>query len=163
MIFLIQTIFGYLGTNASLRLEVLALRHQVMVLKRQHPGRPKLRKLDRIFWVWLSQLWTEWRFSIIIVQPKTVIKWHRLGFRLYWCWKSRRKKLGRKPVDKETRDLIRKMSEANVLWGSQRILGELEKLGVEVSLSSVLKYMVKHRSPPSQIWKTFIKLVTMFL
>ena len=157
MISLIQNIFGYLGTNTSLRLEVLALRHQVVVLKRQNPKRPMLRSLDRIFWVWLSMFWSDWRSALIIVQPKTVIKWHRQGFRLYWRWKSRCKKPGRKPVDKETRELIRRMSEENVLWGSQRILGELEKLGIEVGLSSVLKYMVKRRSPPSQTWKTFLK------
>ncbi len=142
LISLIQTIFSALGTNAILRLEILALRHQVSVLKRKNPRRPMLRSLDSIFWVWLSRVWSDWRPALIIVEPKTVIGWHRQGFRLFWRWKSRRKNPGRKPIDKEVRDLIKRMSEENVLWGSQRILGELEKLGIKVGLSSVLKYML---------------------
>jgi putative transposase len=110
----------------------------------------------RLFWVWLSRLWTDWRSALLIVKPETVIAWHRKGFRLYWTWKSRHRQ-GRPNVSAEIRDLIRKMSEANPRWGAPRIHGELLKLGIEVSQATVAKYMVRHRRPPSQTWRTFLK------
>ncbi len=91
-----------------------------------------------------------------MVKPETVIRWHRQGFRLYWRWKSRSRNLGRPGVDPEIRALIRRMSQANPLWGAPRIHGELLKLGVNVSQSTVAKYMVRHRKPPSQTWPTFL-------
>jgi putative transposase len=108
--------------------ENLALRQQVAVY--QHTvKRPKLRKRDRIFWVWLSQLWSNWRSVLAIVQPETVIQWHRQGFKRYWRWKSRARKPGRPPVQRELRELIRRMSRENPLWGAPRILSELLLVG----------------------------------
>jgi len=92
----------------------------------------------------------------LLVKPETVIRWHRKGFRFYWKWKSRRR-IGRPGVSKEIRDLIRNMSSANVLWGAPRLHAELLKLGIEVSQATVAKYMVKHRQPPSQTWRTFLE------
>jgi len=108
-------------------------------------------------WVALVRLWPEWRKSLVVVKPETVIGWHRKGFRFYWNWKSRRGRMGRPGVSKEIRDVIRDMSSANVLWGAPRLHGELLKLGIEVSQATVAKYMVKHRKPPSQTWRAFLE------
>ncbi|MDH3216905.1 MAG: integrase core domain-containing protein [Candidatus Krumholzibacteria bacterium] len=94
---------------------------------------------------------------LTLVQPDTVVRWHRKGFRSYWRWKSRPKWRGRRRVPKDVRDLIRRMSRDNPLWGAPRIHGELLKLGIEVSQATVSKYMVRHRKPPSQTWRTFLK------
>jgi hypothetical protein len=93
----------------------------------------------------------------MIVQPETVIRWYREGFRLYWRWRSGRGRPGRPEVVPEIRDLIRKMSEANALWGAPRIHGELLKLGIEISQAAVSKYMVRHQRTPSQTWRTFLE------
>ncbi len=155
----VRTIFLFLRvfiTNRStIAAENLVLRHQLGVLQRS-VKRPRLRQRDRIFWVWLSRLWPEWRSSLIIVRPETVIRWHRDGFRLYWRWKSR-KKPGRPKIDAETRSLIRRMSRENVTWGSPRIQSELALLGYTVDQSTVAKYMCRHRKPPSQSWRTFLE------
>ena len=91
-----------------------------------------------------------------MVKPETVIAWHRKGFRLFWTWKIRRGQLGRPPVSKETRELIRTMSRENPLWGAPRIHGELLKLGIDIGETSVSKYMVRQRKPPSQTWRTLL-------
>jgi len=110
---------------------------------------------DRLLWVWLSQLCGSWRSALMIVKPETVIAWHRRGFRLYWSWKSRHSP--RRPsVLAEVIALIRKMSQANTRWGAPRLHGELLKLGFELSEATVAKYMVRHRKPPSQTWRTFL-------
>src|SRR6058998_1972331 len=118
--------------------------------------RPRLTEMDRIFWVFLSRLWTSWRHSLQVVRPETVVGWHRRGFRLYWAWKSRRR-CGRPAIGRDLRDLIRQMSRANPQWGAPRIHGELLKLGLTVSQATVSKYMVRPRRPPSQAWRTFLK------
>jgi len=110
---------------------------------------------DRVLWAWLSQLWSGWRSALAIVKPETVIAWHRRGFRLYWRWKSRHAQ-GRPSVSREVIELIHRMSLANPRWGAPRIHGELQKLGFELSESTVAKYMVRHRRPPSQTWRTFL-------
>jgi len=92
--------------------------------------------------------------ALVIVQPDTVIRWHRKGFRLFWTWKSRRR-LGRPTVSPDVRTLIRTMSDANPLWGAPRIHGELLKLGVAISQASVAKYMMRRR-PPSPTWRIFL-------
>jgi putative transposase len=144
-------------TRAALQAEILALRHQLLVLQRSSRGHKlRLSSADRALWVWLSHLWTEWRSALIIVKPETVIGWHRLGFRLYWRWKSRHS-AGRPSVSGEVRDLIHRMSLANPRWGAPRIHGELMKLGISISQATVAKYMVRHRKPPSQNWRTFLK------
>ena len=141
--------------RAALHTEILALRQQVAVLKRKRP-RPSLRKADRVFWVILSCLWPGWRHALVIVRPETAIGWHRKGFRLFWTWKSRRRKPGRPPVSREIRDLVRRMSRENTRWGAPRIHGELLKLGFSISQAAVSKYMVRYPSPPSQSWRTFL-------
>jgi putative transposase len=87
-----------LGSSAAVTLENVALRHQLAVLQRS-VGRPRLRRWDRLVWVGLSQLWAGWRASLLIVQPATVLAWHRQGFQLYWRWKSRGRLVGRPPLD----------------------------------------------------------------
>ncbi len=141
--------------RAALVAENLALRQQLAVMQRAVP-RPKLRRRDRIFWVWLSSLWTGWRSALIIVQPNTVVRWHRQGFRLYWRWKSRRRGDGRPAIPRDVRDLIRRMAQANPLWGAPRIHGELLKLGIELSQAAVAKYMPRRRKPPSPTWRAFL-------
>lgn len=141
-------------SRASLATENLALRQQLAVLSRS-VKRPKLRGRDRLFWAWLSQLWSGWSAALVIVKPETVIRWHRQGFRLYWRWKSR-KKNGRPKVDLEIRELIRRMSRVNPTWGAPRIRSELRLLGHDVAKSTVAKYMTKQTKPPSQGWRTFL-------
>jgi transposase InsO family protein len=144
-----------LQSRAALVAENLALRHQIVILKRS-VKRPRLHRRDRIFWVWLSRLWQGWRSSLIVVQPETVLRWHREGFRLYWRWKSRRR-CGRPKLDVEIRALIRRMSRDNPTWGRRRIRSELHLLGYEVAELTVAKYMVRGRKPPSQGWRVFLK------
>ena len=139
-----------------LAMENLALRQQVAVFK-QSTRRPKLRPRDRIFWVWITWLWPSWRNALIIVQPETVIRWHRQGFKLYWRWKSRRRKPGRPPIEREVRDLVHRMSRENPTWGAPRILSELLLLDHDVAEQTVAKYMVRSRKPPSQTWRTFLE------
>jgi putative transposase len=150
---LLFTVRSSVRARAALQIEVLALRHQLRVLQRSRPRRVRL--MDRFLWVWLSRAWTEWRAAIVIVRPETVIAWHRQGFRLFWTWKSRRR-TGRPTMPADVRALIRTLSATNPLWGAPRIHGELLKLGIEVSQSSVAKYMVRRRQPPSQTWRTFL-------
>jgi transposase InsO family protein len=119
--------------------------------------RPRLTAADRLLWAWLSEIWADWRSTLVIVKPETVIAWHRKGFRLFWTWKIRHGQPGRPPVSKETRELIGRMSRENPLWGAPRIHGELLKLGIDIGETSVGKYMVRHRKPPSQTWRTFLQ------
>jgi len=142
--------------RSSLILENLALRHQLAVQERTIK-RPKLKSKDRVFWAWLSQIWPEWKAALIIVKPETVIKWHRQGFKLYWRWKSRFHEVGRPKIPKEIRNLIRQMSQENPTWGAPRIQSELRLLGYEAADSTAAKYMIKHRKPPSQTWRSFLK------
>ena len=145
-------------TRASLQAEILALRHQLLVLQRcTRSRRLGLRMSDRILWVWLSRLWQGWRQSLRIIKPETVIAWNRRGFRLYWTWKSRTRK-GRPCEPREIQQLIRRISLANPRWGAPRIHGELQKLGIDIGETTVGKYMVRPRRPSSQTWKTFLKI-----
>ena len=143
-------------SKSRLEAENAALRHQLIVLRRKVPGRVRLTNKDRCF---LTQLY-RWFPSILqvvtIIQPETLVQWHRAGFRLYWRWKSRSQG-GRPRIEAELRALIRQMSLENPLWGAPRIHGELLKLGFDVAQSSVAKYMVKRRGPPSQGWRTFLQ------
>jgi transposase InsO family protein len=148
--------------KADLVAENLAFRQQLIVLHRKS-RRPRLKTKDRVFWLWLARSWDGWRESLIVVepatvvrwQPATVVRWHRQGFKYYWAWKSRHKG-GRPAIDPEVRDLIRRMSRANPLWGAPRIHGELLKLGIDLSQTTVAKYMIRHRNPPSPSWRAFL-------
>ena len=153
--FALQILFSAFKSRESLILENTALRHQIEVLQR-NCTRPALKWRDRAFWDILSCIWPDWRKFIYIVQPETVVSWHRCGFRYYWRWKSRYRWPGRPKVSREVRELIRQMSQANPLWGAPRIHGELLKLGIEVSQATVSKYMVKPEHRPSQSWQTFL-------
>src|SRR5208337_687836 len=143
-----------LRSRAALELEVVALRHQLAVLRRQRPGRPKLTSMDRLLWVWLYRVWPRCLKVMVLVKSATVVQWHRQGFRLYWHWRSR---AGRPRAERELRDLIRQMSSANPLWGAPRIHGEILKLGIEVSQATVAKYMVRRVGRPSPTWRSFLR------
>ena len=109
-----------LRDRAELAVENLALRQQLAVLK-EKTKRPKLRPRDRVFWVWLSRFWANWRSVLLVVQPDTVVGWHRQGFKLYWRWKSRTGKVGRPKIELEIRRLIRRMAQENPSWGVPRL------------------------------------------
>lgn len=145
-----------LKSKSRLEAENAALRHQLIILRRKVRGRVRPTNIDRWFLVQLY-LWFPSILQVItIIQPETVVRWHRAGFRFYWRWKSR--PLGGRPqIEADLRTLIRQMSTENPLWGAPRIHGELLKLGFEIAQSSVHKYMVKRRGPPSQGWRTFLR------
>jgi hypothetical protein len=146
-----------LRSRASLEAEITYLRHQLNLMRRQAPAKPRLTALDRLLFVWLYRLKPSLLDAMVVVKPETVVRWHRLGFRLYWRWKSRSRG-GRPMVPIELRSLIRRMSLENPLWGAPRIHGELLKLGYEVAQSTVAKYMAKRRTGGSgQTWKTFLR------
>jgi putative transposase len=139
----------------ELMAEILALRQQLAILNRT-TKRPSLRFRDRLFWIALASFWQSWRSALLIVKPETVIKWHRQGFLLYLRWKSKARHPGRPRIDAKIRDLIRRLSEENPLWGTPRIQAELHLLGIEVAESTVAKYRIKTPKPSSQTWKTFL-------
>ena len=154
---LLATLRSIIHSRAELQLQNLALRHQIGVLQRSVRKRPKLTSPDRLFWVYLSRIWRDWRSTLVIVKPETVVAWHRKGFRLFWTWKVRHGQPGRPLVAREVRDLIRRMCRENPIWGAPRIHGELLKLGIDIGETSVGKYMVRCRRPPSQTWRTFLE------
>ena len=143
--------------KSKLRLEAenAVLRHQLNLLRRKLHGRVRLTNLDRLFLIQLYRWFPSILKVLTIIRPETLVRWHRAGFRCYWRRKSRPQG-GRPQIDTELRRLIRRMSVENPLWGAPRIHGELLKLGFEVAQSSVAKYMVKRRGPPSQGWRTFL-------
>ena len=153
----LATLSSIFRSRAALQLENLALRHQIGVLQRSTRRRPRLTPVDRLVWVWLSRVWSGWRSALAIVQPETVLAWHRAGFRLFWTWKVRRGQPGRPVISREVRDLIRRMCRENPSWGAPRVHGELLKLGIDIGETSVSKYMVRSRKPPSQTWRTFLE------
>ena len=159
---MVETLKTLLGTllllfrsRSRLQVEILVLRQQLIVLRRTAPKRVRLGALDRLLFVLLYRLWPGILDSVAVIQPDTIVRWHRRGFRALWWWKSRRR-LGRPGIAKEMRDLIREISRANPLWGAPRIHGELLKLGIDVAQSTVAKYMSRTRRPPSQSWRTFL-------
>jgi hypothetical protein len=144
--------------RSKLRLEAenALLRHQLIVLMRRPRGRVQLTNHDRWFFIQLYRWFPAILKVLTIIRPETLVHWHRAGFRCYWRWKSRSRG-GRPQIETELRVLIRRMSVENPLWGAPRIHGELLKLGFEVAQSSVAKYMIKRRGPPSQGWRTFLR------
>jgi transposase InsO family protein len=160
MIALIRLLLAVLASpfrsKTCLEAENATLRQQVIVMRRKLRGRVRLSNSDRLFFVWLVRLFPSALGAILIVRPETLLRWHRDGFRRYWRWKSRVRR-GRPPVEGELHALIQQMSGENPLWGAPRIHGELLKLGLDVAQSTVAKYMVKRRRPPSQGWRTFLR------
>src|SRR5262249_25425649 len=140
---------------AAVSIENLALRSQLAVLQRSIP-RPKAYRRVRLFWVGLSRLWTGWQSTLVIVQPATVLAWHRRGFQLYWRWKSRRRPGGRPPISQVLRNLIRRMASENPTWGRRRIQAELRFLGHEVAELTIARYMRRRSPRPSPSWRAFL-------
>ena len=143
-------------SRRRLEAEILFLRHQLNIALRRRPARLRLRGSDRALLVWMTRLWPSLLGMARVVEPATILRWHRAGFRSYWRWKSR-KRAGRPRIDRDLRDLIRRMSKENPLWGAPRIHGELLKLGFELAESTVSTYMIRRRHPPSQSWRTFLR------
>lgn len=143
-------------SQRRLEAENLFLRHQLNIALRRRPPRLRLRGSDRALLVWMTRLWPSLLGLARVVEPGTILRGHREGFRTYWRWKSRNR-AGRPRIQRELRDLIRRMNRENLLWGAPRIHGELLKLGFEVAESTVSKYMIRRRGPPSQSWRTFLR------
>jgi hypothetical protein len=150
-------VIGLFRSRASLEAETLTLRHQLNVLRRKSPKRLAFSNFDRLIFVSLYRIAPRVVNALAIVKPETVIRWHRAGFRSFWRWKSLCRG-GRPKVPLEIRQLIRAMSLANPLWGAPRIHGELLKLGIDVGQTSVAEYMARRRRPPSQGWKSFLRI-----
>jgi hypothetical protein len=144
------------SSQARREAEILYLRQQLIVLKRSAPARPRLKATDRLIFVCLYWLFPSLIDASIVFQPEPLLRWHRCGFRLFWRWKSRQR-VDRPALSANVRSLVRQISRENPLWGAPRIHGELLKLGIEIAQSTVAKYMVRRRGPPSQGWKTFIR------
>jgi hypothetical protein len=145
-----------LKSRCRLEAENLLLRHQLTIALRRASPRPRLLAGDRALLVWLTRLWPSLLSAVQVVQPETVLRWHRDGFKMFWRWRSRNR-AGRPRIDRGLRDLIWQMSRENPLWGASRIHVELLMLGFEVAQSTVSKYMARPSKPPSQSWKTFLR------
>jgi transposase InsO family protein len=155
--FVLAVLVSPIKSRSRLEAENAVLRHQLIVLRRRVQGRVRLTNNDRWFLIQLYRWFPSVLRVLTIVQPETLVRWHRAGFRYYWRWMSHSRG-GRPQVETDLRALIRRMSIENPLWGAPRIHGELLKLGFEVAQSSVAKYMVTtRRGPPSQGWRTFLR------
>ena len=154
--FVLAALASPFKSKIRLEAENAALRHQLIVLRRKVKGRAHLTNNDRWFFILMYRWFPSILEVLVIIRPETLVHWHRAGFRRYWRWKSRSQG-GRPQIETDLRALIRRMSVENPLWGAPRIHGELLKLGFEVAQSSVAKYMVKRRGPPSQEWRTFLR------
>ena len=151
----VRMLCDYFKSRRLLEAEIVILRHQLNLLQRRAPRRPHLRWVDRALFIWLYRRCPGVLRAITIVRPETVVRWHRMGFAAYWRWKSRSPG-GRPRIAQQVRDLIRRMSLENPLWGATKIHGELLKLGIEVAQSTVSIYMVPRSDRPLQTWKTFL-------
>jgi len=145
-------------SRAAIVAENLALRHQLGILLRSRPARLPFTSWDRALWAFALQRFPGWRQRLVIVNPETVIAWHRQAFRLFWRRKSQ---AGRPRAEAEVRRLIREMASDNPTWGAPRIHGELLKLGFDVSKRTVSRYLERIRPEPrrtgSQTWSTFLR------
>jgi transposase InsO family protein len=160
MLRLVSLLFGLIvsafRSRRSLLLENLVLRQQLAVLKSKRP-QPRFTAWDKLFWVLLRRSWPHWKRVLVLVQPETVARWHRVGFKCYWAWISRRKvRAGRKCVSKEVRDLIFRIVAENRTWGSPRIHGELRMLGFDISERTVLRWMRTAPPEPAKRWAAFL-------
>ena len=152
---LLPTLPALFRKQHELVVENLLLRHQIQIALRSR-RRPPFKKMDRGFWLLVRRLYPAWRQHLVLVRPETVLRWHRHGWRLYWRWSSGTH-LGRPRLSSEIRELIATMASQNPLWGTERIRGELLKLGIPVSARSIRRYRRhRHSRPPSQSWRTFL-------
>jgi len=154
---LISALVSGLRSRRDLVFENLALRQQLATVLQKH--QPRIRPADRVFWILLRRFWSKWADAVIIVKPKTVVAWHRAGFALYWRWLSGSGRgPGRPSVDKQIRDLVRRMATENG-WRATRIHGELLKLGFQVSERTVSRYLCRSDPRPEQrqSWLTFLR------
>ncbi len=137
--------------------ENLCLRQQLIVLKRRR-ARPQLQDADRRFWVLACQWFSGWRASLIAVRPDTVVNWHRKGWKAYWRWRSHHPSgTGRKKIEPELRELVRRMALENPLWGQRRIQAELARLGFKLCARTVARYMRRpYSGMPSPSWRQFL-------
>jgi putative transposase len=164
VVVVLKLILAIMGAAASslrsrreLALENLALRRQIGVLRRTVGARRvRLTSWDRAFWAVLAGHWQQWKSTLDIVQPATVIRWHRAGFGRFWRWKSRSRRPGRPALGRDIIALIQTMAAANATWGAPRIRNELAMLGIDVAVSTVAKYMPRPRRPPSSTWRAFL-------
>ena len=154
--FVLAVLASPFKSKSRLEAENAALRHQLIVLRRKVQGRVRLTNNDRWFFIQLYRWFPSTLRALTIIRTETLVRWHRAGFRCYWRWKSRSRG-GRPKIETDLRFLIRRMSIENPLWGAPRIHGELLKLGFAVAQSSVAKYIIKRRGPPSQGWRTFLR------
>ena len=140
-------------SRRDLLLENLALRHQLAMCER----RPRVRNPDRLLWAQVLRRWPGWRDALLVLEPATVVRWHRAGWRRYWTWKSRGRRPGRRRIPAEARELILRLARENPRWGAMRIRGELRALGYDLSAETVRRYRLRAlRRPPSQRWRTFL-------
>ena len=146
----------FFKTRSALHIEILALRHQLCVLQRS-VKRLRIRPADRVLWSLLSRVWSDWKNALIFVKPETVIRWQHKRFREHWTRLCRQGESGRPVISKEVQELIRAVSRMNPTWGSPHIVGELAKIGIVVAKSTVEKYMVRTKKPPSQTWRSFLE------
>jgi transposase InsO family protein len=153
---LVMFVADMFKSRRRLEAENLFLRHQLNIALRRAPPRLRLHGSDRALLVWITRIWPNLLDLAQVVQPETILRWHRAGFKVFWRWKSRNRP-GRPKIDRGLRDLIERMSSENPLWGASRIHGELLMLGFEVAQSTVSKYMARPSKPPSQTWKTFLR------
>jgi transposase InsO family protein len=137
--------------------ENLCLRQQLITLKRRQV-RPQIRDGDRRFWILACRWFSGWKQNLIVVKPDTVIRWHRKGWKAYWRWRSSRStRIGRKKIDPDLRELIRRMASENLLWGQRRIQAELARLGYSVCARTVARYMRRpYSGTPSPGWRQFL-------
>jgi hypothetical protein len=156
---IVRALLAFLSTafrsQLSLQFEIVALRHQLAVYQRTTTKRPRISSGDRILWSWIARHWSGWRDALFFVQTGTVITWQRKRFLDHWAKLSKHGRPGRPTVSEKIKALIRRMSAANPGWGSPRIVGELRKPGIDVAKSTVEKYRVRSRKPPSP-WKAFL-------
>jgi putative transposase len=155
LVVLLRSIGLICSGRRAVALENLALRQQLAALTRTARC-PQFRMKDRLFWMLLAKGWREWRTALIVVQPDTVLRWHRQWLRHRWTLRSRRTGSGRPRTLAAIRTLVNKMAAANPLWGAPRIHGELGKLGITVSERTVSRLLRRPRRPPSQTWRTFL-------
>ena len=121
---------------------------------------PKLNRCDRLFWVLVRHVWINWSEALVLVKPDTVVSWHRAGYRLFWKWRSRPRRVGRPTISQEVRQLIGRMKRENPTWGAPRIHGKLGLLGFDISEPSVSRYLKRLKRIPDETkakqWLAFL-------